>query len=124
MFGVVAALIVAAVFLVAGISKIAGPARWRAEAAGMGVSGIVVTITPWVEVVLGALLAVQFARHITAWFAVAMFIAFTVLLSVRLAQGQRPPCACFGSLSQRPIGAPHVLRNVVFIALSLVAALV
>lgn len=121
--GVAAALLVAAVFLVAGVSKVADPHRWRSEASGMGVSGLVVTVTPWFELVLGALLAVQLQRHVVAWLAVALLVAFTVLLVVRLAQGQRPVCACFGSLSQRPIGASNVVRNAVFIALAVLAAL-
>ncbi|HNJ97247.1 MAG TPA: MauE/DoxX family redox-associated membrane protein [Ilumatobacteraceae bacterium] len=121
--GVVAAVLVAIVFLVAGVSKTAAPDRWRSEAAGMGVRGLLVTVTPWVELVVGALLAVQFQRHVVAWCAVALLIAFTVLLLVRLAQGRRPVCACFGSLSQRPIGAVHVVRNAVFLALAVTAAL-
>lgn len=121
--GIAAAVLVAAVFLVAGITKLSDPGRWRREAAGMGVSGLLVTITPWVELTIGALLAVQFARHALAWLAVALLVAFTALLVVRLAQGRRPVCACFGSLSQRPIGAMHVVRNAIFIGLALVAAL-
>ena len=40
----------------------------------------------------------------------------------RLAEGRRPPCACFGALSRRPVGPGSVVRNVVLIALALLAA--
>ena len=120
--GVVAAVLVAGVLLVAGVSKVASPARWRVQAAGLGVPSLLARITPFVELGLGALLLVQVQRHAVAWLAVALFGVFTALLVVRLAQGKRPPCACFGSLSSKPIGPGHVVRNVVFIGLAVVAA--
>jgi hypothetical protein len=50
--------------------------------------------------------------------ALALLAMFTTLITVRLAQGKRPPCACFGSLSARPLGWRHVLRNGVLMALA------
>jgi len=120
---VVAAVLVAAVLLVAGVSKLAKPLGWRTESAGMGVPSWLAAPVPYVEITLGAMLLAQVQRPLMAWCAVALFAAFTVLLVVRLAQGKRPPCACFGSLSPSPIGPLHVARNVVFIALAIAAAL-
>jgi hypothetical protein len=62
-------------------------------------------------------------RPVVALAAGAMLLVFTVLLVVRLAQGRRPPCACFGAWSTRPVGPGSVVRNVVLIALALIAAL-
>lgn len=121
--GIVAAVAVAAVLLLAGVTKVARPAAWRAEAAGMGVRGPLAAVVPWMELGLGALLVAQVQRHVVAWVAVGLFVAFTVLIAVRLAQGRRPPCACFGSLSPKPLGPGHLLRNGVFIALAVAAAL-
>jgi hypothetical protein len=45
------------------------------------------------------------------------------LLAVRLKEGRRPPCACFGPWSARPIGPGSIARNVALIALALLAAL-
>ena len=120
--GVVAAILVAVVLLVAGVSKLATPEQWRSQAAGLGVPQLLATLTPVGELGLGALLLVQVQRHAVAWFAVALFGIFTALLAVRLAKGRRPPCACFGSLSSKPIGPSHLVRNVVFIALAVLAA--
>jgi uncharacterized membrane protein YphA (DoxX/SURF4 family) len=118
-----AALVVAVVLLVAGVSKLARPAEWRSQARGLGVPGLVSAVVPFVEVLLGALLLVQVQRHVVAWLAVGLFGAFTALLALRLAQGQHPPCACFGSLSSKPIGLSHVARNVALICLGVAAAL-
>lgn len=120
--GVVAALLVAAVLLTAGVSKVALPAQWRSQAAGLGVPPPLAGVTPIVELGLGAMLLVQLQRHAVAWCAVALFGAFTALLVVRLAQGKRPPCACFGSLSSTPIGPGHLVRNAVFIGVAVLAA--
>lgn len=121
--GTVAAVAVAAVLLVAGVSKLAQPAQWRSQAAGLGVHGALAAAVPFVELALGAVLLVQWQRSLVAWCAAGLFGAFTALLVLRLAQGVRPPCACFGSWSSKPIGAGHVVRNAAFIALAMVAAL-
>jgi uncharacterized membrane protein YphA (DoxX/SURF4 family) len=120
--GVVAAVAVACVLLVAAVSKLARPAEWRAQSAGLGVPGALALFVPFVELSLGAMLLVQLQRHVVAWFAVALFVAFTALLGLRLSQGRRPPCACFGSISSKPIGPANLARNAVFIALALLAA--
>ena len=51
-----------------------------------------------------------------------MLLAFTTLLAMRLAHGERPPCACFGSWSAKPLSWRHVARNAALIAVAVVAA--
>ena len=122
--GIAAAIVVAAVLLLAGVSKLARPADWRAQAAGLGVPVLVAVGVPLMEIGIGAALVVQWQRHAMAWAAAALFGAFTALLVTRLAQGQHPPCACFGALSSRPIGTSHLVRKVLFIAIAVLAATV
>ena len=50
-----------------------------------------------------------------------MLMAFTGLLAVHLRRDNRPPCACFGGASQRPIGARDIVRNILLLALVFVA---
>jgi uncharacterized membrane protein YphA (DoxX/SURF4 family) len=120
--GSVAAIAVGVVLLVSGSAKLFSPA-WPAQAAELGAPRWAVPVVPWVEVALGSLLAAGVARPAVAWLAVALLGAFTVLIGVRLAQGRRPPCACFGRLSGRRIGPGTLVRNGVLIALGVVAAL-
>ena len=120
--GVIAALVIAVVLLVSGVAKLAGQATWHTQSSGLGVPWPVARVVPYVEVVLGALLLVQWQRHVVAWLAVTLLTAFTVLIVVRLAQGSRPPCACFGSFSSRPIGPLTLVRNGELIAVAVVAA--
>ena len=121
MAGTLAAVALGAVFLFSAVTKLAAPAQWRAQSANLlAVPGVAVTL-PYVEAALGALLVAGWQRTVVAAAAAVVLVAFTVLLVVRFSQGRRPPCACFGALSARPIGWGHVLRNAVFIALAVVA---
>ena len=89
----------------------------------MGVGRPIALVVPWVEIVIGALLVAQLFEPWPAVAAIALLVAFTVVIGLRLLDGSRPPCACFGSRSQRPLGAYHVLRNVGLLALAVIAAI-
>lgn len=120
---VVASVLLGAVFVVAGVMKIAAPQQWRAQSAGLGVHRLVATVVPFAELAVGALLIAQIGRRAMAAVALAMLLAFTAVLVVRLVQGRRPPCACFGALTTRPIGWGNVARNALFAALAAVIIL-
>ena len=87
---------------------------------GLGVPRSLATVVPFVELVVGALLVAQIARRPVALVAAALLVGFTTLLVVRLVQGQRPPCACFGAWTTKPIGWRNVVRNAVLLALAAV----
>lgn len=59
----------------------------------------------------------------TAWSAVvaiALVSGFTVFVGVRTVRGERTPCPCFGA-SSAPMGWSTVARNVVLLAVAVVA---
>ena len=120
---VVASVVLGAVFVVSAVSKISGPQQWRAQSVGLGVPRFVAAVVPFMELVVGALLVAQIARRVVAGVAVALLVGFTALLVVRLGQGRRPPCACFGAWSAKPIGWGNIARNAAFLALALVILL-
>jgi hypothetical protein len=121
-FAVAASLVVGGVFVVSSVAKLADPARWRSQSADMGVPWSAARVVPYGEAVLAAWLIVQWQRAAAASVAVLVLVAFTALVAVRLAQGRHPVCACFGSLSARPIGASTLVRNGLIVAVALVAA--
>lgn len=121
--GAVASVATGVVFLASGASKVSSPQQWRAGAGALGVPWPVARPVPFAEIAVGAVLATLWRRNVVAWVAVAMLVGFTALLALRLAQGRRPVCACFGSWSATPIGVRHLLRNAVFLALAVAAAL-
>ena len=106
--------------VVAGASKLAAGPAWPVQAAGLGVSGPVVVIVPWFELVVGSLTALGVASPWPAVAAAVLLAVFTALLARLLLQGKHPPCACFGAWSAKPIGVGHLIRN----GLLLVAAVI
>ncbi len=121
LIGRLAAVVLGAVFVVAGAAKLADGAAWPSRAAAMGVPRQVARLVPWWELVLGALLVVGAGRPWPALAAAATLLAFTAAIVRLLATGRRPVCACFGVWSARPLGGRHVVRNAVLLALAAVA---
>ena len=118
---VVASVAVGVAFLVAGGSKLAARESWPSQARGLGAPGWAIPVTPWFELGLGAVLIVQLARRPAAAVALAVLCAFTTLLVLRLREGVRPPCACFGAWSAKPLGPGHLARNGALIVVAAVA---
>ncbi|NNE13050.1 MAG: hypothetical protein HKN41_12490 [Ilumatobacter sp.] len=121
--GAVASIALGVVFLVAGGSKLAAGPTWHVQARELGAPALVTPVIPWLELVIGATLVVQFAQPIPAVVSILLLLGFTAAIALRLAEGERPACACFGAWSAKPIGAGHLARNGVLLGLALVAAL-
>lgn len=121
MIPTVAAIVLGAVFVVAGASKLVAHESWLAQAAGLGVAPRIARLVPVAEIVLGGLLVSGWGSPASIWLALAVLAAFTVVLVVNLARGRRPACACFGAWSASPIGWGHVARNLAFVAIGIVA---
>ena len=118
----VARLLLAAVFLLAGIAKLSDPQGtiqglhdfglpWRlAQAFGLLLS-------------LGEILvAVALIPLVSAWYgacgALGLLLIFVVAIGVNLARGRKPDCHCFGQLHSAPAGWPTLVRNGVLGALA------
>jgi uncharacterized membrane protein YphA (DoxX/SURF4 family) len=117
----VASVVLGVAFVVAGGSKLAAGEQWPAQARGLGAPQWSIPIVPWMELALGAVLVAQVARRAAAIAALAVLVAFTGLIVMRLREGRHPPCACFGAWSAKPLGVGHVVRNAVLAALAVVA---
>ena len=116
----VSVAVVGVVFVVAGASKLAAGEGWRRQAAELGAPSVAVAPLPWVELAIGAALLARLAMPVPVVAALALLVAFTILLALRIREGRRPECACFGAWSASPIGPVHLARNAVLIALGVV----
>ena len=117
----VASIVVGVAFVVAGGSQIAAGESWPVQARGLGAPTWTIPLVPWVEIGVGALLIAQAVPPWPAVAALAMLVGFTALIVNSLAHGRRPPCACFGAWSAKPIGPAHLARNAALIVLALLA---
>ena len=95
----------------------------RPRLAASGAPRWAIPLVPWIEIAVGAALIAQLVPPWPAVAALVLLLVFTVLIGVALAQGRRPPCACFGAWSAKPIGAGHLLRNGALIVLAVLSLL-
>lgn len=95
----------AAVFAWAGVAKLRAPRPTARAFQALGVPRVLARVVPVVELALAGSLVVT---PISAMGAVALLIAFTVVL-LRADDGVR--CACFGSASADPVSWVQILRN-------------
>jgi hypothetical protein len=115
------ALTVAAIFVYAGVAKLATFDNWTFQARALGAPDPFVVLVPLAEIVLAVLLVGDWWFDQTVAASLILLGAFTVLLLVRLRDPERLPCSCFGATSQRPMSWLDVARNVILIA-ALIAA--
>ncbi len=115
-----ASIVTGAVFVYSGAMKARSRSAWERQSRDLDVDPRVAPLVPGYELALGASVLSGVARPWPARLAVATLGVFTWFLARRMLDGSRPPCACFGSRSTRPLGRRHLLRNG---ALLVVAAL-
>jgi uncharacterized membrane protein YphA (DoxX/SURF4 family) len=116
----VARIALGVVFVVAGGSKVASGRAWPAQAAQLDVPHTVAIGVPWLELIVGALVAVGVVEPWPVVAALVLLVLFTAVLVRTLRTGRRPPCACFGTWTATPVGWSNVWRNAAFLALAVV----
>jgi len=116
--GAWAGAIVGAVLIVAGVAKLTSRG-WPSQARAIGAPSWAVRVVPVVEIAVGAALVagVPYA----GWAALVLLGGLSVFLAVALLRGVEAPCACFGSMSARPVSWWSVARNLVLMVLAVVS---
>ncbi len=117
------AWILAAVFAVAGIAKTRDPlgTRRTLDDFGLPKPRLLARVLPGTEAATALLLVVD--PRVGGQCAVALLVAFTTLIAGRLLAGHHDACGCFGTWSKRPLSWRDLARNVLLVALGVVAAL-
>jgi thiol-disulfide isomerase/thioredoxin/uncharacterized membrane protein YphA (DoxX/SURF4 family) len=111
----IARLLLAGVFLVAGVAKLADRAGSRQGLIDFGVPGALATpfgiLLPLAEIGV----AISLIPRATAWWgaagALALLLLFVAGISFNLARGRKPDCHCFGQLHSSPAGWKTLARN-------------
>lgn len=120
----VARLVLAAIFLYAGFSKVYPPEnRFRFEITlstqqllpDWGVIAVA-RVLPWLEIALGVLLIAGWKLRYVATFATLLLGTFLTAVSITYARGIQADCGCFGF--GEPISRWTLTRDTVFLALA------
>jgi uncharacterized membrane protein YphA (DoxX/SURF4 family) len=117
-----AAYLLAAVLVVAAITKIRRPDDVAADFAELGLAwpNVLARVVPVLELGCAVLLVVA-----PGWGGIASFAllaAFTAVLVNVVRTGRVVACRCFGALSDEPVSRRTLLRNAALLALALIAA--
>jgi peroxiredoxin/uncharacterized membrane protein YphA (DoxX/SURF4 family) len=122
----VARLVLAAVFAVAGLAKLRDPRGSRKSLLDFGVPGV---LAPMLAVLLPlAELACAVALLFAAWVVpgaegvAALLALFIAAIAVSLARGRAPDCHCFGQLSSSPVSWRTLVRNAALLVLAVLVA--
>ena len=115
-----ARLLLAIVFAVAGVAKLADRAGSRQAVVGFGVPAALAApfgiLLPLAELAVAAALV----PATTAWWgavgALVLLLLFVVAIGASLARGRKPNCHCFGQLHSAPAGWSTLARNAVLAA--------
>jgi peroxiredoxin/uncharacterized membrane protein YphA (DoxX/SURF4 family) len=115
-------LLLAGVFLVAGLAKLADLAGSRQAVRDFGVPARLAAplggLLPLAELAV----AVALVPAVSAWWgalgALLLLLVFAAGIGVNLARGQHPDCHCFGQLHSAPAGWPALLRDLGLAALA------
>jgi thiol-disulfide isomerase/thioredoxin len=121
---VVARLVLAGVFAVAGAAKLVDRAGTRAGLSEFGVPrrlvGTAAVAVPLAELAVAALLVPSATAAAGAIAALALLGLFSAAVAVNLARGRSPECHCFGQLHSAPASTATLARNAVLAALAIV----
>jgi methylamine dehydrogenase accessory protein MauD len=118
----IARLLLALVFVVAGVTKLADRAGTRQAVVDFGVPAPLATplgiFLPLAELAVAAALI----PTSTAWWgavgALALLLLFVAGIGINLARGHKPDCHCFGQLHSAPAGKSTLARNGVLAAVA------
>jgi peroxiredoxin/uncharacterized membrane protein YphA (DoxX/SURF4 family) len=117
-----ARLLLAVVFVVAGLAKLADRAGSRQALLDFGVPARLVAplavLLPLVELAV----AVALIPTTSAWWgalgALALLLLFVAVIGFSLARGCTPDCHCFGQIHSAPVGWATFVRNLILVAIA------
>lgn len=115
-------VVLAAVFVVAGVAKLADLEGSRRAVREFGVpdrlAGPLGGLLPVSELAVGAALLITPAARYGALGAALLLVAFTAAIGAALAAGREPDCHCFGQVHSAPAGRRALARNLVLLGLA------
>jgi uncharacterized membrane protein YphA (DoxX/SURF4 family) len=121
-------VLLGALFVVAGASKVGHADVFAAEIAGFRLlpAALIAPIAialPFLEMLLGVYLILGLFTRTAAWIAVALFAVFDLAIASAVVRGMTVSCGCFGPSDATVTSWPEVARDAVFVVLAAIVAL-
>ncbi len=118
----VARIVLATVFAVAGVAKLVDRAGMRRALDAFGVDGWLVSpmsiVLPLAELTIAILLVPRVTARGAGLIALVVLVVFALAIARLIARGQRPDCNCFGAAAGGPVGRGALVRNVLLACLA------
>jgi peroxiredoxin/uncharacterized membrane protein YphA (DoxX/SURF4 family) len=118
----IARLVLAAVFILAGLAKLSDLKGSRKAIIDFGLPAVLASplalLLPLAELGVGAALIPASSAWWGALGALGLLVLFVVGISINLARGRTPECHCFGQLHSAPAGWRTLARNGVLAAIA------
>jgi uncharacterized membrane protein YphA (DoxX/SURF4 family) len=121
-------VVLGAIFVVAGASKVGHADMFAAQIAGFrllpaAVIAPIAIALPFLEVLLGIYLILGLFTRTAAWIAVALLAAFDLAIASAVVRGMSVSCGCFGPNDATVTSWAEVARDAVFVVLAAFVAL-
>jgi uncharacterized membrane protein YphA (DoxX/SURF4 family) len=121
-------LVLGAIFIVAGVSKVGHADMFAAQIAGFRIvpQAVIAPMAvglPFLEILLGGYLVLGLFTRAAAWVAVAMLFAFDAAIASAVVRGMTVSCGCFGPNDVTVTTWAEVARDAVFVVLAVIVAL-
>ncbi len=115
-------LLLAVVFALASVTKLADLRGSRAAVAGFGVparfASVLGTLLPVAELAVAAALIPASSARVGALGAVVLLGTFVMAIARSIRRGEAPDCHCFGQLHSEPAGRRALARNAILMGLA------
>ena len=125
LLGLVAGLVLSAVFVAAGVGKLTDRAGTRKAVGEFGardrLMGPLALLLPAAELAVAVALLFATTRGAGAVGALGLLAVFSAAIGVSLARGRTPDCHCFGQLQSAPASWKTLVRNALLAVLAVVA---
>jgi len=121
-------LVLGAIFIVAGVSKIGHAIEFAQQIAAFRllpqpVIAPMALALPFLEVLLGGYLVLGLFTRISAWISAALLLAFDGAIASAVVRGLTLSCGCFGPNDKSVTTWGEVGRDAIFVLLAVIVAL-
>jgi methylamine dehydrogenase accessory protein MauD len=117
-------MVLAIVFVVAGVAKLADLRGSQAALRGFGVprllADVLGVLLPLGELAIAGALVPAVTGRMAALAAFALLLVFAAAIGIALVRGRKPDCHCFGQLHSAPAGWRTLARNAALAGLAIV----